>query len=1498
MAGEFQFEMVFTADTSAVKPAAETVKSELSNVGNAADQATDSLGKHTAALERDAAAAKKAAEASRQQAQAEREARDQLARTLNAPPPASPQSAPVISPLRQPSAPVQEPAQRPTNPGSSPQDLEKLKTSYLPLYSAQRNYQTTLADLDTLQKANAISAQDHAFALAKAQKTFDQETESAKRAATALLGHSNAVKLSSFEMKNLGFQANDTIQSLALGMPPLQVLLQQGPQAVQAVGGVGNSLRLVGQVATGANIALAGTTAIVVGGAAAWSSYLNSIKPVEVAAAGLGRAVAGTAGDMERSAQAGASTAGITVKAARSMEAQFLSTGRIGSENFTKLIGVSKDFATTIGINSDQAGTALAQLFVDPAKAAQTLYHQYGLIDGATAEYATRLANQNRVSEAQNVILDALPERLAKAAQATTLLGRAWEGVSHGASNAYDWIGRNIDAAVNGPTLEEQVSQAQAKYQKLLEAQEERPWFNRPFDGQVGRAREAVNTLGPQLRRQQEQAALARAKAQAQQDGANSVSIAQQSPANAELQQRQALEDSLEALRKGASAPGLSADQQNQINEAIKAKTTLLGNLADKQARLNEISRLEVQIQSARDPVTRAELTYRQQILQLGLQEINQANAEAQAQRARNEIILAAVSSSGAQAADMRSELEIRQRLNAQVVAGNMTADQAQAKLQEELQLRPLVAAADKAEGETKRQLIEVVNELRSAYGGLAAEQERMAAIGIARQSPANAPLEQRRLLQQDIDRLKSDIARGGQADPEVTAEQNAALAEKQRLLVALGDKQQILNQIDQLGIKIQNETNPLIQAELTARQKRLQLSLQETNSAEAEAEALRARNLVINAFIASSARQAGDMQAEIGFRRQLNTLVAAGSLTSDDAQRKLQEELQLRPLIAAAAMAEGAEKQQLLKVISDLRAGYEGLTSAEREASANDYIRSQQDKLETLRAQRAVVGESEATQARVNALVQAEQDIRSRGLDAASRQAQTIRENAAAIADANTQLERSKDAWNTYKQAGESAIDDVFNGIANGDKIGDIGKKLLSDITKVGMQLMVTNPIKNALFGTNYGTLDDLLSGKKSGGGILGGLGQNVASMSVTAGTVMLAGGLGGGLGGGLNLFGKSSDVTGSIGKTLTAANNNSGSSAPSGSIASYIAQAATSRGIDPNIALRVAKSEGGLSSWNMQSSVFKNGVQEPSFGPFQLYTGGGLGNAFMSKTGLDPRNAANGPAGVDFALDYASKNGWGSWYGAGKAGIGNWDGIGKVNTSLNQLSGSVSSAATGVGGLTSATGSAANGLTTFGGGLDQFGNKLATSITGGGASGSGGGLFGGLFGGIGKLFGFGGGGGFNIGSNATPVTGFNPFAAYAGFDSGGYTGPGGRLEPAGVVHKGEFVFDAAATAQAGVSNLDRLHRTLKGYADGGAVGRSVMSAPGPTPLQPMAAANSNAPGSILRTEMNVSLDVAGADSKHAEAAGYAGMKRALEEYDKGLPDRVQFINDNKRWR
>lgn len=109
------------------------------------------------------------------------------------------------------------------------------------------------------------------------------------------------------------------------------------------------------------------------------------------------------------------------------------------------------------------------------------------------------------------------------------------------------------------------------------------------------------------------------------------------------------------------------------------------------------------------------------------------------------------------------------------------------------------------------------------------------------------------------------------------------------------------------------------------------------------------------------------------------------------------------------------------------------------------------------------------------------------------------------------------------------------------------------------------------------------------------------------------------------------------------------------------------------------------------------------------------------------------------------------------------------------------------------------------LGKGLDGFLGKLKNGLSG-------------FFGAIGKLFSGGSGGGF-----------FGSFLRGFGFAEGGYTGDGGKYQPAGVVHAGEYVFSAKAVRRLGLAALDNLHRLSKGaptpliprysYAEGGVV-------------------------------------------------------------------------------
>lgn len=75
-----------------------------------------------------------------------------------------------------------------------------------------------------------------------------------------------------------------------------------------------------------------------------------------------------------------------------------------------------------------------------------------------------------------------------------------------------------------------------------------------------------------------------------------------------------------------------------------------------------------------------------------------------------------------------------------------------------------------------------------------------------------------------------------------------------------------------------------------------------------------------------------------------------------------------------------------------------------------------------------------------------------------------------------------------------------------------------------------------------------------------------------------------------------------------------------------------------------------------------------------------------------------------------------------------------------------------------------------------------------------------------------------FNTLKSAAGFFGFSD-GGYVGFASGGYTGDGGKYQPAGVVHRGEYVITKEATSRLGIGFLNHLNYG-RGYANGGSVG------------------------------------------------------------------------------
>lgn len=146
----------------------------------------------------------------------------------------------------------------------------------------------------------------------------------------------------------------------------------------------------------------------------------------------------------------------------------------------------------------------------------------------------------------------------------------------------------------------------------------------------------------------------------------------------------------------------------------------------------------------------------------------------------------------------------------------------------------------------------------------------------------------------------------------------------------------------------------------------------------------------------------------------------------------------------------------------------------------------------------------------------------------------------------------------------------------------------------------------------------------------------------------------------------------------------------------------------------------------------------------------------------------------------------------------------------------------------------------------------------------------------GLDSLFGMGGGDSGGLLSSVFGGGSKFPSAPGGLFSEGGYTGDGGKYQPAGVVHKGEYVFDKAAVAAAGgPAAMEAMRRGLKGYANGGAVGVSVPSLPSMRP------ANNNAAPVINYAPV--------IDNRGASVEAVARLERVMQKQNNELQGRIE---------
>ena len=133
-------------------------------------------------------------------------------------------------------------------------------------------------------------------------------------------------------------------------------------------------------------------------------------------------------------------------------------------------------------------------------------------------------------------------------------------------------------------------------------------------------------------------------------------------------------------------------------------------------------------------------------------------------------------------------------------------------------------------------------------------------------------------------------------------------------------------------------------------------------------------------------------------------------------------------------------------------------------------------------------------------------------------------------------------------------------------------------------------------------------------------------------------------------------------------------------------------------------------------------------------------------------------------------------------------------------------------------------------------------------------------------KMVGMLGGGGASLNSSWTDASGgYTGVFAGGGYADGGYTGDGGKYEPAGIVHKGEYVLSQMDVHKlGGVGGIEGLlARVRKGYSSGGLVGG------GARPALP-------AGGGMGNTQINITINRDGSSESDVQSDSEMGKQLA----------------------
>lgn len=276
--------------------------------------------------------------------------------------------------------------------------------------AALERFNTISKQADAALAAGRISAEQHTAAITKLRAKYVEAGDAAPKLGAANENVAKSSKLAAHEVTNLSYQLQDAAVQLAGGQSPFLILMQQGPQATGAVGGVGRAIALL---ATPTGIAIIGFTALA-GAAALVGTRAASI---DAQTRGLTVSMKAYGTEAQATAQQLRAVATALYEGGASRDESLATTkvlawtrgisGAMGKQ----LAGLGSDMAAGLGQTVDETVKQLATLATEGYPAIKKLQDSIGFLTADEVKAVRTAAEHGEQAKALGIALEALHRR-------------------------------------------------------------------------------------------------------------------------------------------------------------------------------------------------------------------------------------------------------------------------------------------------------------------------------------------------------------------------------------------------------------------------------------------------------------------------------------------------------------------------------------------------------------------------------------------------------------------------------------------------------------------------------------------------------------------------------------------------------------------------------------------------------------------------------------------------------------------------------------------------------------------------------------------------------------------------------------------------------------------------------------------------------------------------------------------------------------------------------